>query len=114
MNVVRPGSIQLSGRAYVENARPVPGKPRTVVLDVYFFGSPDQEKKEIACSLRFFKGDDAILTAGLYDVIATVNFIRAPLQTYRAYWESTLFYRLLRFVLKLTNQAQLCRMLISN
>ena len=74
MNAARHGCFQLSGRAYVENARPVPGKPRSVILDVYFFGSPDQEKNEIACSLRFFKGDDAFLIAGLYDVVATVYF----------------------------------------
>jgi hypothetical protein len=76
MNSARPGSFQLSGRAYVENARPVPGKPRTVVLDVYLFGAPDEENNEITCSLRFFKVEERmIITEGLYDIVATVRLL---------------------------------------
>jgi hypothetical protein len=74
MNSTRPGSFQVSACAYVENARPVPGKPRTVVLDVYLFGAPDEEEKEIACSLRYFKTEEAmVISEGLYDVVAIVS-----------------------------------------
>lgn len=74
MNTAYPGSFVLSGRAFVENARQVPGKPRTLVLDVYFWGVPAHEENEIACSLRFFKGDDAlVIPDSLYDVVATVT-----------------------------------------
>ncbi|KAN0140507.1 hypothetical protein V8E53_001716 [Lactarius tabidus] len=77
MNSTRPGSFQVSARAYVENARPVPGKPRTVVLDVYLFGAPDEEEKEIACSLRYFKTEEAmVISEGLYDVVAIVVTFR--------------------------------------
>ena len=80
MNTSSPGSFVLSGRAVVQNPRPVPGKPRTVVLDVSFLAPPEQENKEFACSLRFFKGEEALVIAdGLYDVVATVSFIsRTP------------------------------------
>ena len=79
MNTAYPGSFVLSGRAFVENARPVPGKPRTLVLDVSFWGPSAHEKNEIVCSLRFFKGDDAlVISDGLYDVVATVRFFLTP------------------------------------
>jgi hypothetical protein len=45
-----------------------------VILDVSFFGTPDQEDNEIACSLRYFKGDEAVvIIEGLYDIVATVH-----------------------------------------
>jgi hypothetical protein len=74
MTVARAGSIQLSTRAYVENARTVPGKPRSIILDVYLFGTPDKDNNEIVCSLRYFKGDESSLMEGLYDIDATVTF----------------------------------------
>lgn len=74
MNSAYPGSFLVSGRAYVENPRPVPGKPRTVVLDVYFMGPREREHNEIPCSLRFFRFDDALVIAdSLYDLVATVT-----------------------------------------
>jgi hypothetical protein len=73
MNSTRAGGVHLSGRAYVENTRPVPGKPRSVILDVYVAGSRCEEEEGIACSLRFFKGEEAmIIIEGLYDIVATV------------------------------------------
>lgn len=73
-----PGSFILSGRALVQNPRPVPGKPRTVVLDVSFLAPPEQESREFVCSLRFFKGEESlVITDGLYDVVATVTLFVA-------------------------------------
>ena len=73
MNSSCPGSFVLSGRAFVQNPRPVPSKPRTVVLDVSFLAPPDRETAEFACSLRYFKGEEGLVIAdGLYDVVATV------------------------------------------
>lgn len=74
MNTARPGNILLSGHAYGENTRTVPGKPRSVILDVYLFGAPDEEDNKIACSLHFFKSDEALVfTEGLYDVMANIT-----------------------------------------
>lgn len=73
MDSARPGNILLSGHAYIENAQPVPGKPRTVILDVYLFGAPDEENNKIACSLHFFKGEETLIIAeGLYNIVAMV------------------------------------------
>ena len=74
MNSSCPGSFVLSGRALVRNPRPVPTKPRTVVLDVSFLAPPDREMAEFACSLRYFKGEEGVVIAdGLYDVVAAVS-----------------------------------------
>lgn len=74
MNNNLPGMFKLSGCAYVENLRPLPGKPCMVVLDVYFQGLPKDTNDNIVCSLRFFKGKEALLIANsLYDVITSVT-----------------------------------------
>lgn len=76
MNSSYPGSFVLSGRAFVQNPCPVPGKPHTVVLDVSFLAPPERETDEFACSLCYFKSEETlVITDGLYDVVATVSFL---------------------------------------
>ena len=76
MNTALPGLFVLSGRAYVENPRPLPGKPRSIVLDVSFLAPPKRNAGEFACSFRYFKSEEAFVIAdGLYDIIATVTLL---------------------------------------
>ena len=76
MNTALPGLFILSGRAYVENPRPLPGKPRSVVLDVSFLAPPERDAGKFACSFRYFKSEEAFVIAdGLYDIVATVTLL---------------------------------------
>ena len=62
----------------MQNPRPVPEKPHTVILDVSFLTPPEREMDEFVCSLRYFKGEEGVIIAdGLYDVVATVRLFLA-------------------------------------
>ena len=68
------GSFQLTCRAFAGRAWPVPGKPRSVVLDVVFPNhNLDGTRSDVNCSLRFFKGDEAVVISDeIYDIVTTV------------------------------------------
>lgn len=74
MSTSSPGCFQLLCRPFVGRPRSVPGRPRSVILDVVFRSTtPEDNVNEVKCSLRFFKGSDAVVIADeLYDVVATV------------------------------------------
>lgn len=79
MSSTSPGSFQLHCRAFVGRARPVPGKPRSTVLDVVFRGLElEGSESEIKCSMRYFKGsENVVISDELYDIVANVLSIFA-------------------------------------
>lgn len=68
------GCVHLSCRAWLENARPVPGKPRSYVFDALIYCAKRVNNTCLAaCSLQYYKADDnAVVSDGIYDINAIV------------------------------------------
>ncbi|KAI9440383.1 hypothetical protein H4582DRAFT_2055781 [Lactarius indigo] len=65
------GAFSLSCRAYLEQPRTVPGKPRTIVLDALVFCA--NNTSPVPCRLRHLNADDSVtVTKTIYDIFAPV------------------------------------------
>jgi hypothetical protein len=75
------GCVHLSCRAWLEHARPVPGKPRSYVFDALIYcGKRVNNTCLAACSLQYYKADDnAVVSDGIYDINAIVSTIFSSL-----------------------------------